>query len=73
MPAHHQQVRVKERKKPTDSFESVGFAFFATPEGEAKKNSGSDLLSHKVTLAVPLAQRSLTTEFGKGSGVTSSL
>ena len=31
--------------------------------------SGSDLLSHTVTHAVPSAQEGLTSEFGMGSGV----
>ena len=31
---------------------------------------GNVLLSHKVTLAVPLALRSLTIVFGMGTGVT---
>lgn len=35
--------------------------------------SGDDLLSHRVCPAVPSAQRSLTSEFGMGSGGTSSL
>ena len=34
---------------------------------------GSDLLSHKVPLAVPSAQESLTAVFGMGTGVTSPL
>ena len=38
-----------------------------------KKNPGGDLLSHQVTLAVPSALKSLTSEFGMGSGGTSSL
>ena len=32
---------------------------------------GSDLLSHRVTPAVPSARESLTTVFGMGTGVTS--
>ena len=35
----------------------------------AMNDSGSDLLSHQVTLAVPSALEDLTTEFGMGSGV----
>ena len=38
-----------------------------------RKNSGSDLLSHNVTVAVPSAPKSLTSEFGMGSGGTSSI
>ena len=38
-----------------------------------EKESGGDLLSHQVALAVPSALRSLTSVFGKGTGVTSSL
>ena len=37
------------------------------------KKSGSDLLSHNVTVAVPSAPKSLTSEFGMGSGGTSSI
>ena len=41
-----------------------------TPRGVGAMNdSGSDLLSHQVTLAVPSALEDLTTEFGMGSGV----
>ena len=41
-----------------------------TPLGvRAKNDSGSDLLSHQVTLAVPSALEDLTTEFGMESGV----
>ena len=39
----------------------------------AREDPGGDLLSHTKNHAVPSAQRSLTTEFGMGSGVTSSL
>ena len=38
-----------------------------------KLDPGGDLLSHTKYHAVPSAQKSLTTEFGMGSGVTSSL
>jgi len=34
---------------------------------------GGDLLSHAIARAVPSALRSLTTVFGMGTGVTSSL
>lgn len=34
---------------------------------------GSVLLSHKITLAVPSAPTSLTSEFGMGSGMASSI
>jgi hypothetical protein len=37
------------------------------------KGFGSDLLSHPVTQAVPSAQRSLTSVFGMGTGVSSPL
>lgn len=38
-----------------------------------EKNPGDVLLSHQVSLAVPSALKSLTSEFGMGSGGTSSL
>ena len=38
-----------------------------------KKKNGSDLLSHIVSHAVPSALRSLTSVFGMGTGVSSSL
>ena len=38
--------------------------------GAVQKSSGGDLLSHKVSLAVPSAQADLTSEFEMGSGVT---
>ena len=41
--------------------------------GFSKLDSGGDLLSHTKYHAVPSALKSLTTEFGMGSGVTSSL
>ena len=37
------------------------------------KKAGDVLLSHTVTHAVPSTQKSLTSEFGMGSGVASSL
>ena len=37
------------------------------------KKAGNDLLSHTVTHAVPSTLKSLTSEFGMGSGVASSL
>jgi hypothetical protein len=37
------------------------------------RRGGNDLLSHAVTHAVPSALRSLTTVFGMGTGVASSL
>ena len=37
------------------------------------KNAGGDLLSHAVSHAVPSALKSLASEFGMGSGVSSSL
>jgi hypothetical protein len=42
------------------------------PRGK-KGWGGGDLLSHAITHAVPSALRSLTTVFGMGTGVTSSL
>src|ERR1700677_1404890 len=51
----------KKRKDPNASaFESL------------LSNPGSVLLSHTASRAVPSAPRSLTSEFGKGSGVASS-
>ena len=41
--------------------------------GFYRKEFGGDLLSHPVTQAVPSAQRSLTSVFGMGTGVTSPL
>ena len=41
--------------------------------GGIKKRIGSDLLSHTVAHAVPSALKSLTSVFGMGTGVTSSL
>lgn len=38
-----------------------------------QKKAGDVLLSHAVTHAVPSTQKSLTSEFGMGSGVASSL
>ena len=38
-----------------------------------RRDPGGDLLSHTKNHAVPSALKSLTTEFGMGSGVTSSL
>ena len=38
-----------------------------------QKKAGDVLLSHTVTHAVPSTQKSLTSEFGMGSGVASSL
>ena len=43
------------------------------PQRAYQKIPGSVLLSHKENLAVPSAQRSLTTEFGMGSGMAFSL
>ena len=37
------------------------------------KDSGGDLLSHAVSHAVPSALKSLTSVFGMGTGVSSSL
>ena len=45
---------------------------WSEPDG-ALVRTGGDLLSHTVTRAVPSAQKSLTSVFGKGTGVTSSL
>ena len=45
-----------------------------SPSPEAgQKKAGDVLLSHAVTHAVPSTQKSLTSEFGMGSGVASSL
>ena len=44
----------------------------ATPLGLLGKNPGGVLLSHTATRAVPSAPKSLTSEFGMGSGVASS-
>ena len=41
--------------------------------GFYRKEFGGDLLSHQVALAVPSAQKSLTSVIGTGTGVTSSL
>ena len=38
-----------------------------------KRDSGGDLLSHAVAHAVPSALKSLTSVFGMGTGVSSSL
>ena len=46
---------------------------WSEPEGALVRRTGGDLLSHTVTRAVPSAQKSLTSVFGKGTGVTSSL
>ncbi len=43
---------------------------FERPSEGSEINSGSDLLSHTVTRAVPLALAGLTSEFGMGSGGT---
>ena len=40
---------------------------------QKQKKAGNDLLSHTVTHAVPSTRKSLTTEFGMGSGVASLL
>lgn len=54
-----------KRKAPSGVFTSEG--------GFNINKTGSDLLSHTSDRAVPWVQRSLTAEFGKGSGVTTSL
>ena len=46
---------------------------FIMNEGGFIINSGGSLLSHTVAHAVPSAQKSLTSVFGMGTGVTSSL
>src|SRR5436190_22851595 len=53
-----------ERKKPLASNDARGFLLI---------NPGNDLVSHKVALAVPSAQRGLTSVFGMGTGVTLSI
>ena len=50
---------LNKKKEPDSLFESGSSLSFA----------GSDLLSHTVTRAVPLALEVLTSEFGMGSGV----
>ena len=53
------------------------WGIFSQPTQKAprknKKKAGNDLLSHTVTHAVPSTRKSLTTEFGMGSGVASLL
>ena len=44
-----------------------------TSWGSQKTNPGNDLLSHMVAHAVPSAPKSLTSEFGMGSGMASSI
>jgi hypothetical protein len=46
---------------------------FGIESGLPKRFSGSDLLSHPAARAVPSAQKSLTSVFGMGTGVTSLL
>ena len=41
--------------------------------GKNKKKAGDHLLSHTASRAVPSTQKSLTSEFGMGSGMASSL
>src|SRR5438034_1135702 len=54
-----------DAKSPERSFQKArGFCLF---------NPGNDLVSHKVALAVPSAQRGLTSVFGMGTGVTLSI
>ena len=55
------ELSEQKRRKPKQSC----FGFL-------KWDPGGDLLSHTKNHAVPSAQKSLTTEFGMGSGVTSS-
>src|SRR5438105_1454177 len=50
-------------KNPDKPFGSSGLSF----------NPGNDLVSHKVALAVPSAQRGLTSVFGMGTGVALSI
>ena len=45
----------------------------AADAAQKQKKAGDVLLSHIVTHAVPSTQKSLTSEFGMGSGVASSL
>ena len=58
--AQAQVARRRKRRKPASS--DAGF-----------QNPGSVLLSHRVAPAVPSAQKSLTSVFGMGTGVTSSV
>ena len=68
---------IQTQKLPT----SLSGGFFNTRKDETpdiavgglQEKSGGVLLSHKVSLAVPLALASLTSEFEMGSGVTSPL
>ena len=55
----------REEPKNEKSRSKVASAF--------RRDPGGDLLSHTKNHAVPSALKSLTTEFGMGSGVTSSL
>ena len=52
------------QKQKALAFSREGFLLF---------NPGNDLVSHKVALAVPSAQRGLTSVFGMGTGVALSI
>ena len=65
--AGYRQERLKGAILVTGSTEAEGKV------GPDKKKAGDVLLSHAVAHAVPSTQKSLTTEFGMGSGVASSL
>ena len=52
---------------------SAADAVGAPAKHKNKKNAGDDLLSHIASHAVPSTQKSLTSEFGMGSGMASSL
>jgi hypothetical protein len=55
---------ITNAKSPSHHLIARGFLQF---------NPGNDLVSHKVALAVPSAQRGLTSVFGMGTGVTLSI
>ena len=64
---------------PTSLFRGKKISFPLAIHGEEdgggghKKKAGDGLLSHTGTRAVPSTQKSLTSEFGMGSGVASLL
>ena len=63
--------RAEPRKRLRPEKSAVRANDFCRKKG--KKKAGDVLLSHTVTHAVPSTQKSLTSEFGMGSGVASSL
>ena len=64
----------KDKKKPAMRPVTSSFRREHTdrPSQAFRSNPGSVLLSHTASRAVPSAPRSLTSEFGMGSGVASS-